>query len=149
MFISQLGIFLFDLHETEQTQLPTIDIKAHLNNYIHIVQKKSIDINHLSHQIEEANQIIKLFQPLALCHHDLSPQNIFYSKTLSVVDWEYACVSDPFFDIAGLCVNFDLNAKQERKLLNTYFKLAALSYSSEKLVAMKKLYKLLNELWYL
>ena len=56
-----------------------------------------------------------------LCHSDLHPQNIVLAAHGPVLlDWEYAHVSDPLWDLAGWCCNNDLCAETRRLLLASY-----------------------------
>ncbi len=147
IFINQIALFLFHLHNIDCAKFPKIDIHEHLERYLKRVDKQTVALKYLDILINDAQKAIQYFQPSALCHHDLSPQNILYSRGLYILDWEYACVSDPFFDLAGLSINFDLNLQQENKLLKCYFKLSQLNYDAEKFSAMKNLYHLIDKLW--
>lgn len=58
---------------------------------------------------------------LALCHNDLLPQNILDDgERLWLVDWDYAGMNTPLFDLAGLASNCELDPEQERALLAHY-----------------------------
>jgi thiamine kinase len=56
-----------------------------------------------------------------LCHSDLHPQNLIAAdQGLVLLDWEYAHVSEPFWDLAGWTCNNDLGADSRRLLLQSY-----------------------------
>jgi thiamine kinase-like enzyme len=56
-----------------------------------------------------------------LCHSDLHPQNVLVgAQGLSLLDWEYAHVAEPFWDLAGWIRNNDLSADDARLLLASY-----------------------------
>jgi thiamine kinase len=56
-----------------------------------------------------------------LCHSDLHAQNLIASdQGLIVLDWEYAHVAEPFWDLAGWVGNNDLSADSSRLLLKAY-----------------------------
>jgi len=80
-----------------------------------------------------------------LCHNDLNPQNIFFSDTVKFIDWEYAGVNDKYFDVACVCVEFELNKKMQKVFLEAYFEG---EYNVEKLEAYKIIYKTLYEEWF-
>ena len=59
---------------------------------------------------------------LRACHNDLLNANfIDDGSSLRVVDWEYAGMGDPFFDLANFSINHELSQEQKRDLLEAYF----------------------------
>jgi thiamine kinase-like enzyme len=55
------------------------------------------------------------------CHNDLLNANfIDDGERLRIVDWEYAGMGDPFFDLANFAVNHGLDEAGERALLEAY-----------------------------
>jgi thiamine kinase-like enzyme len=57
----------------------------------------------------------------ALCHGDLHAQNLIAgSRGLVLLDWEYAHVSEQYWDLAGWIGNNDLGADSGRLLLARY-----------------------------
>ena len=68
-------------------------------------------------RIEEA----RAEAPLVPCHNDLLAANfIDDGERLWIVDWEYAGMGDPYFDLANFAVNNGLDEKGERVLLDAY-----------------------------
>jgi thiamine kinase-like enzyme len=59
--------------------------------------------------------------PQCFCHNDLLNANfIDDGERLRIVDWEYAGLGDPFFDLANFAVNHELDREQRRTLLAAY-----------------------------
>ncbi|MFN2627875.1 MAG: phosphotransferase [Gaiellaceae bacterium] len=55
------------------------------------------------------------------CHNDLLAANFVHDgERLWLVDWEYAGMGDPYFDLANFAVNNGLDADGERALLHAY-----------------------------
>lgn len=55
------------------------------------------------------------------CHNDLLPGNLIDDgRRIRVLDWEYAGMGDPFFDLGNLAANLSLSAAAERRLLALY-----------------------------
>jgi thiamine kinase-like enzyme len=55
------------------------------------------------------------------CHNDLLNANFLDDgERLRIVDWEYAGMGDPFFDLANFSVNHELDAGQREGLLGAY-----------------------------
>lgn len=57
-----------------------------------------------------------------LCHHDLNPLNLVFdgNRRLWLVDWEYAGLGDPAFDLASYASQHRLDARQRARLAATY-----------------------------
>ncbi len=81
------------------------------------------------------------FRPTCLCHNDLLNSNLLYDDRIWVLDWEYAGMGDPFFDLANFSVNHDLPAGSDEALLTDYF-----GRCDERHLATLALFKILSEL---
>lgn len=58
----------------------------------------------------------------ALCHNDLQLQNfILDGDRLWIVDWEYAGMGNPYFDLGGFSVNAELDRDEQEDLVAAYF----------------------------
>ena len=56
-----------------------------------------------------------------VCHSDLHTLNLIQQNdSLILLDWEYAHVTDPLWDLAGWCANNDFDAKLQWGLLRRY-----------------------------
>ena len=56
------------------------------------------------------------------CHNDLLNANFLDDgERLRIVDWEYAGMGDPFFDLANFSINHELGESERRTLLEAYF----------------------------
>jgi thiamine kinase len=59
--------------------------------------------------------------PPVVCHSDLHILNLLEGeKCLVLLDWEYAHVSDPFWDLAGWSANNDFGEEMQLNLLTAY-----------------------------
>jgi thiamine kinase-like enzyme len=75
------------------------------------------------HAKELANQIEQRRSHAALrpCHNDLLNANFIDDGVrLVLVDWEYAGMGDPFFDLGNFAVNHELTEESEQGLLSAY-----------------------------
>ena len=61
--------------------------------------------------------------PKVPCHNDIHPGNILYSLTgkVQLIDWDDAGMSDPFYDLARISIEFCFNEEQNAALLRQYF----------------------------
>jgi aminoglycoside phosphotransferase (APT) family kinase protein len=56
-----------------------------------------------------------------VCHSDLHAMNVLEcDEGLILLDWEYAHVSDPLWDLAGWCANNDFETQTQQELLLEY-----------------------------
>jgi thiamine kinase-like enzyme len=76
---------------------------------------------------ERAHEVADLIErrrkgaPNRPCHNDLLAANFIHDDSqLWIVDWEYAGMGDPYFDLANFAVNNGLDPFSERRLLDAY-----------------------------
>ena len=83
----------------------------------------------------------------ALCHNDLVCQNILEGDSLTLIDWEYAGMGDPFFDLAVVVQHHGLSEDLANRLLSSYLQRDIQESDRQPLAAQRRFYKLLLELW--
>jgi thiamine kinase-like enzyme len=84
---------------------------------------------------------VRPFRASAFCHNDYLNGNFIFDGNVRVVDWEYAGMGDPFFDLANLSVNHDFDAASDEGLLLGYF-----GRCNDPLLATLSLMKLVSEM---
>lgn len=84
---------------------------------------------------------VRPFEPSVLGHNDLLNANFLHDGSLRILDWEYAGLGDPFFDLANLSANNDLGHGRDESLLAHYF-----GSASDRALATLRLMKLVSEL---
>jgi thiamine kinase len=83
-----------------------------------------------------------------LCHSDLHTLNLIdCGQSLVLVDWEYAHVADPLWDLAGWSANNDLEDEARQDLLASYLGRAPTSEEQARLRLMDWLYDYVCLLW--
>lgn len=55
-----------------------------------------------------------------LCHNDVHHLNVIDDGELRLIDWEYAGIGEPFFDLASVCVYHSYDKSQREELLRAY-----------------------------
>ncbi len=97
---------------------------------------------------QNAFRVIETFKPeYVLGHNDLHPKNILFGKKIQFIDWEYAGVTDRYFDLAAIILEFKLNKKDELTFLRTYFFKQGKA-NHKKLEAFKVIYTTLWTIWF-
>jgi hypothetical protein len=80
-------------------------------------------------------------RPTVLGHNDLLNANFLYDGSVRILDWEYAGMTDPFFDLANLSANHELDGATDAALLHHYF-----GDCDDHMVATLQLFKAVSEL---
>lgn len=70
--------------------------------------------------IAEAALLKTPFTP-RLCHNDLLNANFLDDGQIRILDWEYAGMGDPVFDLANFSAHHEFTDEQDRWLLESYF----------------------------
>jgi len=84
----------------------------------------------------------------AVCHSDLHAMNLIQQDdSLILLDWEYAHVTDPFWDLAGWCANNDFGVEVQWSLLTHYLGNAPISSQWPRFRLLLALYDYVCLLW--
>jgi thiamine kinase len=84
----------------------------------------------------------------AVCHSDLHAMNLIQQDdSLILLDWEYAHVTDPFWDLAGWCANNDFEVEVQWSLLTHYLGNAPISSQWPRFKLLLALYDYVCLLW--
>ena len=104
------------------------------------------DIEELLNDSRRLSHQISVYQP-TLCHNDLLAANIMDDgDKLWLVDWEYAGIGNPLFDLASVAANCRLNDEREAELIEAYLGSVAESIVRE-LHILKSVSLLREALW--
>jgi len=157
-FFDSLTEFLVKLHGIALSPVnPSLgghyfDIHFHLTEYRKLaLQKSPIYAKHIESLFCLSSQFASSFEAKAICHNDLGLSNLLWNganSQLKIIDWEYACFSDPVMDIAGLVISCNLNHQQQQKLIACYQQKAREPLNFDRLESMKKLCHILSQLWH-
>ena len=83
-----------------------------------------------------------------VCHSDLHTLNLIQENdSLILLDWEYAHVTDPLWDLAGWCANNDFDAELQWGLLERYLGKTAISSEWQRFKLLLALYDYVCLLW--
>jgi thiamine kinase-like enzyme len=77
----------------------------------------------LAQSVTRRIELAFLTNPVELrpCHNDLLNANFIDDGTrIRIVDWEYAGMGDPFFDLGNFSINHELTADEDAELLAAY-----------------------------
>ncbi len=74
----------------------------------------------------------------SLVHSDLSAGNVLVGDRVYLIDWEYAGLGDPWYDLGGFCARNALDDDEERLLIAEYS-----GAMDDRLLAVMRLYRFL------
>ncbi|MBT8141386.1 MAG: phosphotransferase family protein [Gammaproteobacteria bacterium] len=150
---------LADLQNREQLSILATRLK---NLHTHQPEVKQInlltDIEHYESRLQtpesftwskEAALLLIEMQdrPLSLCHGDVLPQNLIQNEKLWFIDWEYAGLGDPMFDLATVVQHHQLSNELTNHFLVQYFDHIS-TVTLKDFLNYRKVYDYLLALWY-
>ena len=139
-FFIRLGRKVKNIHITDTTTLSSYNFLDFIEHYKNIIKdsKSAVDINNLISKLYNSDT------QLTLCHNDLTKPNILVGDTISFIDWEYASLNDPHYDIATVFQSYNLNANQRDAFLIGY---NSANIDLARVSQFIALTKLTNRLW--
>jgi thiamine kinase-like enzyme len=115
---SSMGSLLGDLHQLNApVSLPVFS--SFINRYRDLL---SAEMNHsiILKGFSLFDLISKSQAPMVLSHNDINPGNLLIGKKLFIMDWEYASLNHPYFDLASSIENLALNNEQIKEFIQSY-----------------------------
>ena len=82
-----------------------------------------------------------------LCHNDVHHLNVIDGGRLWLIDWEYAAIGDPYFDLASVCCYHALSDELRRVLLRAYWG-GDSNESFDRLQRMCWVFNYIRDLWF-
>lgn len=146
----RLAALIKAIHALPRTEY-VLDIGDRCNHYWDAIETLSVevprDLSHLRSRLEHKISSWQLpAEQLCPCHNDIVLDNIIdTSEGLKLIDWEYAAMGDPYFDLAVLIEYSNLNASASRTLVSNYTEVP----DQNRLSQNRLTFKYVNILWQL
>jgi len=126
--LNRLAQRLKQLHQLPCNHLPAMDFPKRIDLYRQNIFRRhgllpSVEPRLLSLILKVLSTIHHAL-PRVLCHNDLVAANIIETqdkRQICFLDWEYAAVSDPLFELAVICNGNQLTEAAQQYLLHAYF----------------------------
>lgn len=112
-----------ELHKKKKIINSKIDLPQMINKYERLMGKsKYPDYQEVKDAIfSKIRHYKKEKHDYCLCHFDLNPDNfLLRHDRVWLLDWEYAGMNDPYFDVAGWIVYKPYSEKQVNKIISIY-----------------------------
>ena len=139
--LNDLGRVLKKIH---QIKLPK-KIKKEFNQSISFYKNllsNSLDQKIINKGLRLYDEILDDNLPNVFSHNDLNKSNLLINNKIHFLDWEYASMNHPYFDIASLVVALSLNSEGINNLWQVYS-------GDSSLVDQNKLNRWINFTYYL
>ena len=125
-----------------------------IDDYLKILSTKNVDLPLGYHDVvREAEGVRQALSthplPLVACHCDPLCENFLdqNAKRMWIVDWEYAGMNDPMWDLGDLSVEGGFTAAQDDEMIAAYFGGASSASERWRIVIYKAMCDLLWTLW--
>lgn len=124
--LEQLAQLVKKIHQLPAVQ-ESLNVRSRIATYWQSIQRNHFAYDALMKlqlQVEPLiNQALSTKTELCICHHDLLPENLILTEDgeLLAIDWEYAAMGNPYFDLAVVIDGLMLNSQQSDALLASYF----------------------------
>ena len=124
--VEEVALALRSFHGSRVTLPVSFRVPDLLADYARIVAERGGSTPGGYEQAREVAGRIAAALPvrsLCPCHNDLLPGNLLREQTadrIMIVDWEYAGMGHPCFDLGNLAVNNDFDDATEERLLSAY-----------------------------
>lgn len=118
---------LRNCHDGEQKFISDFNPLKEIEAYIKLLAERNYDFYEGAEtMVRKVGEIRELFNmappPYRPCHNDPLPVNwLDDKKNFYLIDWEYAGMNDPMFDLAALAIEAEFTADQENYFLKQYF----------------------------
>jgi thiamine kinase-like enzyme len=151
--ISRAAAALRHLHDRSGPFATEFRAFSVVEHYRYLLGRRGSDIlPSLAQTMDEASYLRMALaaRPAALkpCHCDPTGANLLDTgEKVWLIDWEYAGMNDPFWDLAYLSLQSDFTAAMDGRLLSDYLGRPALPAEAARLTAQKAACELLSAAW--
>lgn len=123
--IERLAVLLRRLHALDVPGgVRAVDLAATVHGYLRTLDERGIQsgltLPALRDCADETAMQLRKGSTACLCHNDVHHLNVVDGDSLRLIDWEYAGIGEPLFDLASLCVYHRFQRSQRERLLSAY-----------------------------
>ena len=123
--IDRMAALLRRLHALDVPKdVRVVDLAATVHGYLRTLDERGITsavtLSSLRERADKTAAELRKGSTARLCHNDVHHLNVVDGESLRLIDWEYAGVGEPLFDLASLCVYHRYRRAQRERLLAAY-----------------------------
>jgi thiamine kinase-like enzyme len=150
---ARAGVAFQELHNSGGVFPFRFELFSMIDDYLKILSGKPVDLPDGYHEVVAEADVIRQAlgkNPVALvpCHCDPLCENFLDDGLrMWIVDWEYAGMNDPMWDLGDLSVEGNFDAAQDVEMLSAYFGGEPRAADYGRMVIYKAMCDLLWTLW--
>ena len=141
VFLGILGRTLSKLHSLNYSNIDVGTFEEKIEDYRNILRTDP------TAEIQESfalfDKLYKKSNDLVFCHNDLNVRNIFLNKKMKFIDWEYAGLNMPIYEIASIKKSFNFSSDQ----LNIFLKAYEQDFNPNEIEEFEVLVGLVEKIW--
>jgi thiamine kinase len=151
--LPRLAQLLRSIHQLPHTDT-VLNIADKAASYWRSIDKNSIFVGQLLTLQDQVTALIESdtikYGENCLCHNDLLAENLIQSEDgkLYAIDWEYAAMANPFYELAVIVEGHDLSKSQQKLLLSEYLCRPVDGNDWQRLFQWRVIYAYISVLWY-
>ena len=113
---------LLEIHQCRLSDsISSLDLVECCLKYIDAAPPENKHTVMINHGLRRLMNTQNRYPQRCLCHNDLNPTNILANhQNCKFLDWEYAAIHSPWFDLASLVEFSQLNDQDTKRLLRAY-----------------------------
>lgn len=122
-----------------------------VEDWQHYINVGNIQMPALLKEVTQASRLWQALPKPVFSHHDLSFAHVCLTPSGICLDWEYAAMSTPAYDLASSILAEGLDDRQSLTLCDTYARLTTVPANSlwQEVQQMLPIARLTNRLWHL
>ncbi len=135
------------LHNCDKVMANEFDIYGKIEKYEKLAKDGNAKFFEDYYEVKEKiyklkDVMVSLDAKLTPCHNDTLADNFIRSgeEKIYLIDWEYAGMNDPMWDLAAHCLESEFSEDEEELFLRTYFK-GDIEDKYKKRVLINKIYQ--------
>ena len=138
------------LHQSKSKFQGRVDLGELIKRYYRLAPRKCQKPIEPGYRmaLKQAELLSRQKTPLVPSHNDLVLENILVDETAQIwfIDWEYASMATPYWDLATLCNGADFDSTRSKQLLD-YYQIKSAGLEFELLTEYRFLLKVLSICW--
>ena len=141
VFLEILGKALSKLHSLNYSDQDVDTFEGKVEGYRKILSK--VATTEIQESFALFDKLYKKPSKFVFCHNDLNTSNIFFNKQMKFIDWEYAGLNMPIYEIASIKKSFNFSSDQ----LNIFFKAYGQDFNPNEIQEFEVLVGFVEKIW--